>query len=81
MNTINSAINSGALSGRIGGDFDGGQGTGSLLSQLGQRVADALDKGRGAEAAKNSVDNQAVMSYINGLSSQPLAGMNHNILV
>jgi len=76
---INPSIKSGDL-GRIGGNYEGGRGS-DLLSQLGQKVSDALDKNRGANIAQNSVDNQIVKDYISSISAQPLAGMNHNVLV
>ena len=76
---INPSIKSGDL-GRIGGGHEGGGG-GDLLSQLGQRVSEALDKGRGAEAPHNSVDIKAVSNFMSGISGQPLAGMNHSFVV
>ncbi len=76
---IRPSIKSEGLSGRVGGDYQGG---GDLLSQLSQRVSDALDKAAGGTAAsqqgQDSVDIQQVKLAIGGLSNQPLPGMLHN---
>ncbi len=78
---IRPSIKSEGLSGRVGGDYQGG---GDLLSQLSQRVSDALDKAAGGAAAtpasqgQNSVDIQQIKLAIGGLSNQPLPGMLHN---
>ena len=80
---IRPSIKSSDLSGRIGGDYQGGAGGGDLLSQLSQRVSDALSKGSagtGTPLAQNTVDSQQVKSYISGLSAQPLAGMTHSVI-
>jgi hypothetical protein len=81
---IRPSIKSEGLNGRIGGDYQGGAG-GDLLSQLSQRVSDALDKAGSGSAGQgpqgmNSVDNQQVKNYISGLAAQPLAGMTHNVI-
>lgn len=79
---IRPSIKSEGLNGRIGGDFEGSGNT--LLSQLSQRVSDALDKAGNGSAAQghgqDSVDNVQVRNYISGLSAQPLAGMTHNVV-
>ncbi len=78
---IRPSIKSEGLSGKIGGDYQGGAG-GDLLSQLSQRVSDALSKTGNGQAVQgqNSVDNQMVKNYISCLSAQPLAGMTHSVV-
>jgi hypothetical protein len=76
---INPSIKSGDL-GRLGGSRESGGGS-DLLSQLGQRVSEALEKSRGTEAPQNSVDLKAVSNIMSNISGQPLAGMNHSFVV
>lgn len=70
---IRSSIKSEGLTGRIGGDCQGGAG-GDPLAQLCQRVSDTLSQGPGAEQGKISVDNQQVRQGLCSLG-QSLPGM------
>ena len=79
MNTISSSLTSSSVK-----DLQT-QDAGNLLSQLEQRVNQTLNQkggaaGGGAQTA-DKINPQDVANFMSQLSNQPVAGMNHSVLI